>query len=51
MDDCPCIIIYGDPLGGFLAAGPFDNQHLAIEWAAESIEDCPWWFMPLQTPE
>lgn len=46
-----CIVISGDPNGGFVYWGPFDDQESAIAFAEEEITAASWWVVELLNPE
>jgi hypothetical protein len=41
------IVISGNPVGGFEAFGPAENNEDAIEWATAQIRGEAWWTMSL----
>lgn len=44
------IVIFGDPIDGFMFYGPFEGQQKASEWA-ESQAASDWWIAPIEAVE
>lgn len=46
----PHIVVYGDPINGFLFYGPFDSYKEAGDAAKEYLTDgVHWWVAPLDS--
>lgn len=45
------IVLVGDPVEGFQAIGPFDNETAARDYAANHAEFWHMWPMPVIAPE